>query len=395
LKEKNFTLPISPTDELYQIKDEQGTVRTLVMISESGGIYSIDQLSAPPVDAYGDSMNAGSYISRKDYIGYIGCRVEGYADASTGNQPLIHTDHRHYYPLFGIFLQRDPMLVRPPISVLECSYNFTPESLNVYRYSYNSPSIYSDVLGLTPEHECNKIYDTRSAACNSYANQEETLMQLCMYMWAGEGDRLYLLYLALRDAHNLADSNNLAGAIGVGAIGLILTIASGGSLVFIVLGAGMTLGGFGSSFVSYYHWRPDVLTQHFISEDYDLKCLVKWYGKYLSYKLAYMEAWRSHCLENAGHQLCQCRINHGLARQCDPGESPTDDWQISHNPQFGYNDIQLPCCETGDVGEPQKPSWDCTMPPLYGQVAKNRIVLITDLPDYDCPDEPYADYFVG
>jgi hypothetical protein len=50
---KDIDFVSNPDEESYLIKDEQGTVRRLVKVSFSGGVYSVSQGDVP-LDAYGD-----------------------------------------------------------------------------------------------------------------------------------------------------------------------------------------------------------------------------------------------------------------------------------------------------------------------------------------------------
>jgi len=144
---KDIDFVSNPDEESYLIKDEQGTVRRLVKVSFSGGVYSVSQGDVP-LDAYGDWFDPGQVPAMgAHYMRYIGCRVEGYADPGTENQALLHTDHRHYYAPLGVFLQREPLLVRPTAGYIAFSSS-RMGSTQPYRYSGNAPIEAQDSTGM-------------------------------------------------------------------------------------------------------------------------------------------------------------------------------------------------------------------------------------------------------
>jgi YD repeat-containing protein len=160
---KDIDFVSNPDEESYLIKDEQGTVRRLVKVSWSGGVYTVTQGDVP-LDAYGDWFDPASVPSMgAHYMRYIGCRVEGYADAGTENQALLHTDHRHYYAPLGVFLQREPLLVGGKAVSLP---GLIPGASQVspYRYCENCPAQTSDSSGLAISERCKPIVKTALAA---------------------------------------------------------------------------------------------------------------------------------------------------------------------------------------------------------------------------------------
>jgi RHS repeat-associated protein len=96
---------------------------------------------------------------------YISTRVEDYCDSGStnDNQALYHTDHRHYLPFLGIFLQREPLLVWPSRYAFGLMNN--PSSLNPYRYSENKPTLTSDPTGLYTSEYCNIIRNKCNLGC--------------------------------------------------------------------------------------------------------------------------------------------------------------------------------------------------------------------------------------
>ena len=186
---KGLDFESNPDEEAFLIKDEQGTVRRMVKVTYSGGSYSID-IGDVPLDAYGDWFDPGQIPAIGiHYMRYISCRVEGYADPGVENQALLHTDHRHYYAPLGVFLQREPLLVKPRQS--NSGYGFEQlTSLLPYRYALNKPILNSDPSGLGCNKEaaeaaaikwgkcckkCEDVWtfnDTRIAECEAKAKKE-------------------------------------------------------------------------------------------------------------------------------------------------------------------------------------------------------------------------------
>jgi YD repeat-containing protein len=153
---KDIDFDANPDVESYLIKDEQGTVRAAVTLGFSAGAYNVTVDRDGLTDAYGDSLGSISDMTDTHYMRYISCRVEGYGDESNENQALVHTDHRHYLPYLGIFLQREPLLVGGSVS----SIKFLPTNplhLTPYRYSGNKPSNSKDPSGYINDNDCDVL----------------------------------------------------------------------------------------------------------------------------------------------------------------------------------------------------------------------------------------------
>jgi len=154
---KDIDFESDPDNEGYLIKDAQGTVRAIVNVTYSGGTYTVTT-ERYELDGYGATLNFDSYPhdNGTHYMRYISCRVEDYADSDNETQALIHTDYRHYLPHFGIFLQREPLLIFAYKSPLN-SMMINPIAANPYRYSVNEPIYQKDPSGLIPSQWGNCI----------------------------------------------------------------------------------------------------------------------------------------------------------------------------------------------------------------------------------------------
>jgi RHS repeat-associated protein len=146
---KDIDFNSDPDEEGYLIKDAQGTVRAIVNVSYSGGTYSVST-ERYNLDGYGAWLNFDSAHSNgAHYMRYISCRVEDYGNpgSSEDNQALIHTDHRHYLPWLGIFLQREPLITSAKGDYIISPLNIL-SFISCYRYALNKPTIASDRTGM-------------------------------------------------------------------------------------------------------------------------------------------------------------------------------------------------------------------------------------------------------
>lgn len=144
--QKDIDFVADPDVESFLIKDEQGTVRAAVTLGWSGGSYNLTVDRDGTLDAYGASLGSMSDMTNTHYMRYISTRVEDYGDEANQNQALIHTDHRHYLPYLGIFLQREPLMV---MANQQSVGIFIKRALNLapYRYVRNRPTIGTDQSG--------------------------------------------------------------------------------------------------------------------------------------------------------------------------------------------------------------------------------------------------------
>ncbi|MFH1677022.1 MAG: hypothetical protein ABIC40_08345 [bacterium] len=129
----------------------------MVKLTYSGGSYSI-AIGDVPLDAYGDWFDPQQIpVSGIHYMRYISCRVEGYADPGVENQALLHTDHRHYYAPLGVFLQREPVIVKVGLNYPSPNFRLLSNARNTYRYSDNNPAISKDSNGLLSQNCIDRI----------------------------------------------------------------------------------------------------------------------------------------------------------------------------------------------------------------------------------------------
>ncbi|MBU1023047.1 hypothetical protein KKB99_02065 [bacterium] len=145
---KDIDFNSDPDEEGYLVKDAQGSVRAIVNVTYSGGAYSVTT-ERYNTDGYGAWLDFdAAHSNGTHYMRYISSRVEDYCNSGStnDNQALYHTDHRHYLPFLGIFLQREPLLVWPSKRSLRLSANSA--NLNPYRYAENSPVDLFDRSGL-------------------------------------------------------------------------------------------------------------------------------------------------------------------------------------------------------------------------------------------------------
>ncbi len=146
---KDIDFNSDPDEEGYLVKDAQGSVRAIVNVTYSGGAYTVTT-ERYNTDGYGawldfdDAHSNGAHFMR-----YISTRVEDYCDSGStnDNQALYHTDHRHYLPFLGIFLQREPLMVSASQNYIS-QLSENPAGLNPYRYANNKPTISTDRTGL-------------------------------------------------------------------------------------------------------------------------------------------------------------------------------------------------------------------------------------------------------
>jgi YD repeat-containing protein len=167
---KDIDFNSNPDEEGYLIKDAQGSVRAIVKVSYSGGTYTIttDKYNT---DAYGDWLDFDSaHTNGTHYMRYISCRVEDYGNPGStfDNQALYHTDHRHYLPMLGIFLQREPLMVFASVNYIN-RFCYNPQALMPYRYVHNQPAVLSDRSGLdcdgVDESECTNEFLLDASRC--------------------------------------------------------------------------------------------------------------------------------------------------------------------------------------------------------------------------------------
>src|SRR3990172_2447340 len=171
---KDIDFEDDPDVESYLIKDDQGTIRSVVKLSYSGGSYTVT-VGRYVTDAYGAWMNPASIPSDVHYMRYISSRVEGYGDEANQNQALIHLDHRHYLPYLGIFLQREPKLIHVSLSKLSRIAK-SPLHACPYRYAQNVPISASDPSGRDPSSYADCI---ESGAWVNCQNARETCARNC------------------------------------------------------------------------------------------------------------------------------------------------------------------------------------------------------------------------
>ena len=178
---KDIDFEDDPDVESYLIKDDQGTIRSVVKLSYSGGSYTVT-VGRYVTDAYGAWMNPASIPSDVHYMRYISSRVEGYGDEANQNQALIHLDHRHYLPYLGIFLQREPLLVSLKTAHL-VNISSAPFLLNPYRYTGNRPTLLTDRSGLyCDEAKKQQALDDRDdcmALCRDVYTENESRLDEC------------------------------------------------------------------------------------------------------------------------------------------------------------------------------------------------------------------------
>ena len=154
---KDIDFNSEPDEEGYLVKDAQGSIRAIVNVTYSGGTYTVTT-ERYNTDGYGAWLDFdAAHANGTHYMRYISCRVEDFCDSGStnDNQALYHTDHRHYLPFLGIFLQREPLLVWPSERSLGLSNN--PAKLSPYRYAANAPISHSDPTGLHASfwgHDC-------------------------------------------------------------------------------------------------------------------------------------------------------------------------------------------------------------------------------------------------
>jgi RHS repeat-associated protein len=176
---KDIDFNSNPDEAGYLIKDAQGSIRAIVKVSYSGGTYTVttDKYNT---DSYGEWLDIDSaHTNGTHYMRYISCRVEDYGNpgSTVDNQALYHTDHRHYLPMLGIFLQREPLMTLP--SQRSSTLSDNPNILNPYRYAENKPSIATDSSGKASgggDSKCTEVY----YRCSIEKNRNEAK---CYEIW--------------------------------------------------------------------------------------------------------------------------------------------------------------------------------------------------------------------
>ncbi len=172
---KDIDFNSNPDEEGYLVKDAQGSVRAIVNVAYSGGTYTVTT-ERYNTDGYGAWLDFDdAHSNGTHYMRYIATRVEDYCNSGStnDNQALYHTDHRHYLPFLGIFLQREPLMVWPSKRSLGLSEN--PASLNPYRYAENKPTYASDSTGLQTVDQCNIIRNNCIIGCAGRDDEMECI----------------------------------------------------------------------------------------------------------------------------------------------------------------------------------------------------------------------------
>ena len=120
----------------YYVRDHQGSVLAMTDHEQNKEEYTYD--------SWGEHIDTDSLPSVANRIRYAGARVECFVTPGQETDAIYETGARHYWPMYGRFLQRDPLtyqkMPRPS----------NPFSVNPYIYAENNPVMKTDLSGLFP-----------------------------------------------------------------------------------------------------------------------------------------------------------------------------------------------------------------------------------------------------
>ena len=127
----------------FYIKDPLGTVWAMIesgFTPQKSPIIRLYNYNAWGEHIDASDINFPDYDDDPNLMRYIGCRVEAFGKGTTTQRDaLYHLDHRHYLPVLGRFLQREPISTEKPETGCEN---------HPYAYCQGDPLNQSDPEGL-------------------------------------------------------------------------------------------------------------------------------------------------------------------------------------------------------------------------------------------------------